>query len=56
MANLNFTRNIGGNSLGRSNVGFGSSSMSGHVTPVFGQRAPSDRRGMPGLGLVLTVT
>jgi len=50
MANLNFTRNIGGNSLGRSNVGFGSSSMSGHVTPVFGQRAPSDRRGMPGLG------
>ncbi|KAK4885115.1 hypothetical protein RN001_001386 [Aquatica leii] len=50
MANLNFTRSIGGSSLGRSNVGFGSSSMSGHVTPVFGQRTPSDRRGMPGLG------
>lgn len=50
MANLNFTRNIGGGSLARSNVGFGGSSMSGHVTPVFGQRAPSDRRGMPGLG------
>ncbi|KAB0795682.1 hypothetical protein PPYR_09743 [Photinus pyralis] len=50
MANLNFTRNIGGSSLARSNVGFGGSSMSGHVTPVFGQRAPSDRRGMPGLG------
>lgn len=49
MANLNFTRNIGGNSLGRSNVGFGSNSMSGHVTPVFGQRQ-SDRRGMPTIG------
>ncbi|XP_044746486.1 CCR4-NOT transcription complex subunit 2 isoform X1 [Coccinella septempunctata] len=51
MANLNFTRNIGGNSLGRpASVGFGNSSMSGHVTPVFGQRAPSDRRGIPSMG------
>lgn len=50
MANLNFGRNIGSSSLGRSNVGFGSTSISGHVTPVFGQRPPSDRRGIPGLG------
>lgn len=50
MANLNFTRNIGGSSIGRPSVGFGSTSMSGHVTPVFGQRTPSDRRGMPALG------
>lgn len=50
MANLNFTRNIGSSSLGRSNVGFGSTSISGHVTPVFGQRPPSDRRGIPGIG------
>ncbi|XP_063908103.1 regulator of gene activity [Zophobas morio] len=50
MANLNFTRNIGGSSLGRSSVSFGSNSMSGHVTPVFGQRAPSDRRGIPAMG------
>lgn len=50
MANLNFTRNIGGSSLGRSSVGFGSSAMSGHVTPVFGQRAPPDRRGIPSIG------
>lgn len=50
MANLNFTRNIGGGGLGRSSVGFGASSMSGHVTPVFGQRAPPDRRGIPTLG------
>lgn len=50
MANLNFTRNIGSSNLGRSSVGFGNTSMSGHVTPVFGQRPPSDRRGMPALG------
>ncbi|GLV40536.1 Regena [Carabus blaptoides fortunei] len=50
MANLNFTRNIGSGSLGRSSVGFGNTSMSGHVTPVFGQRPPSDRRGMPSIG------
>lgn len=50
MANLNFTRNIGGSSLGRSTVGFGANPMSGHVTPVFGQRAPSDRRGLPTIG------
>lgn len=51
MANLNFTRNIGGNSLGRpASVGIGNSSMSGHVTPVFGQRALSDRRGIPAMG------
>lgn len=49
MANLNFTRNIGGNSLGRASVGFGNNSMSGHLTPVFGQRAPSDRRGIPSM-------
>ncbi|KAK9892214.1 hypothetical protein WA026_019018 [Henosepilachna vigintioctopunctata] len=50
MANLNFTRNIGGNSLGRASVGFGNNSVSGHVTPVFGQRPPSDRRGIPSIG------
>ncbi|CAH1111237.1 unnamed protein product [Psylliodes chrysocephalus] len=50
MANLNFTRNIGGNSIGRTSVSFGSNSMSGHVTPVFGQRTPSERRGLPSLG------
>lgn len=51
MANLNFTRNIGGNSLGRpASVGFGNNSMSGHVTPVFGQRAPAERRGIPAMG------
>ncbi|XP_019879549.1 CCR4-NOT transcription complex subunit 2 [Aethina tumida] len=49
MANLNFTRNIGGNSLGRSSVSFGNNSMSGHVTPVFGQRAP-ERRTIPSMG------
>ncbi|CAH0551069.1 unnamed protein product [Brassicogethes aeneus] len=43
MANLNFTRNIGGNSLGRSSVSFGNNSVSGHVTPVFGQRVPERR-------------
>ncbi|ENN72020.1 hypothetical protein YQE_11311, partial [Dendroctonus ponderosae] len=50
MANLNFTRNIGGSSLGRSSVSFGSNSMSGHVTPVFGQRPPSERRTIPSMG------
>ncbi|CAH1125897.1 unnamed protein product [Ceutorhynchus assimilis] len=50
MANLNFTRNIGGSSLGRSSVSFGSNSMSGHVTPVFGQRPPSERRTIPPMG------
>ncbi|XP_017767831.1 PREDICTED: regulator of gene activity isoform X2 [Nicrophorus vespilloides] len=49
MANLNL-RNIGGSSLGRSSVGFGSNSVSGHVTPIFGQRAPTDRRGLPTIG------
>lgn len=53
MANLNFTRNIGGNSLGRSSVSFGSNSMSGgHVTPVFG-RAPSERRTLPTMGYAI---
>lgn len=50
MANLNFTRNIGTSSIGRSSVGFNNTSMSGHVTPVFGQRPPSDRRGISALG------
>ncbi|VEN64787.1 unnamed protein product [Callosobruchus maculatus] len=50
MANLNFTRSIGGNSLGRTSVSFGSNSMSGHVTPVFGQRTPSERRTLPAMG------
>lgn len=50
MANLNFTRSIGGSSLGRSSVSFGSNSMSGHVTPVFGQRPPSERRTIPPMG------
>ncbi|XP_060534535.1 CCR4-NOT transcription complex subunit 2 [Cylas formicarius] len=50
MANLNFTRSIGGSSLGRPSVSFGSNSMSGHVTPVFGQRPPSERRTIPSLG------
>ncbi|XP_066154207.1 CCR4-NOT transcription complex subunit 2 isoform X1 [Euwallacea fornicatus] len=50
MANLNFTRNIGGGSLGRSSVSFGNNSMSGHVTPVFGQRPPSERRAIPSMG------
>ncbi|CAG9838304.1 unnamed protein product [Diabrotica balteata] len=50
MANLNFTRNIGGNNLGRTSVSFGSNSMSGHVTPVLGQRIPSERRALPTMG------
>ncbi|XP_044735169.1 regulator of gene activity isoform X2 [Chrysoperla carnea] len=50
MANLNFTRNIGSASLGRSSVGFGSTTLSGHVTPVFGQRTVPDRRSVPGIG------
>ncbi|XP_050296384.1 CCR4-NOT transcription complex subunit 2 isoform X2 [Anthonomus grandis grandis] len=50
MANLNFTRNIGGSSLGRSSVSFGGNSMSGHVTPVFGQRPPPERRTIPPMG------
>ncbi|XP_056635318.1 CCR4-NOT transcription complex subunit 2 [Diorhabda sublineata] len=50
MANLNFTRNIGGGNIGRTSVSFGSNSMSGHVTPVFGQRAPSERRNLASMG------
>ncbi|CAG9860620.1 unnamed protein product [Phyllotreta striolata] len=50
MANLNFTRNIGGNNIGRTTVSFGNNSMSGHVTPVFGQRTPSERRTLPLVG------
>ncbi|XP_023017156.1 CCR4-NOT transcription complex subunit regena isoform X1 [Leptinotarsa decemlineata] len=50
MANLNFTRNIGGNSLARTSVSFGNNSMSGHVTPVFGQRTSSERRTLPAMG------
>jgi len=49
MANLNL-RNIGGNSLSRSSVSFPSNTVSGHVTPIFGQRPPADRRGIPGIG------
>lgn len=52
MANLNFTRNIGSASLGRSTIGFGSTALSGHVTPVFGQRTVPDRRTIPGIGYV----
>ncbi|XP_076267958.1 CCR4-NOT transcription complex subunit regena isoform X2 [Rhynchophorus ferrugineus] len=50
MANLNFTRTLGGNNLARTSVGFGNNPMSGHVTPVFGQRPSSERRPVPSMG------